>query len=527
MTSISNGALSADRLIERVVALLERGQPAAAAAACDAVRLSCPDDAAKQLLVSHALQRLGLFDEMTVAAARAAALLPLDFELQKRLVECHIYGGRIDLARTHLALLEQRFAAQGALLLRVAELHVHSDGHADAFRCCRSAVALLGDDPQALYASAAAALTMGQLDEAQALFTRVIALDPLDGDAYVSRASLRSWRADSHHLDEMQARLQQLPAGHAAEIPLCYALAKELEDLGEFDSSFALLQRGAQRRRAQMNYRVDGDVQAMAGIARAFDAELLARPAAPADDECGLFVLGLPRSGTTLVERILASHSQVGSVGETNTLAFAIMRLAAGGGAKAELIQRSTAIDFGRLGALYRQGIRSYGQPGAKLIDKTPANFLYLGLAHLALPTAPVVHLRRHPLDSCYAMYKTLFRMGYPFSYSLDDLGHYYLAYHRLMTHWRQRLPGRFVDVDYEALVRNPEAGTRALLSACGLAWEPQCLEFHDNAEPTATASAAQVRQPIYQSSVGRWRQYAAQLAPLAAFLTGHGVDCS
>ena len=95
------------------------------------------------------------------------------------------------------------------------------------------------------------------------------------------------------------------------------------------------------------------------------------------------------------------------------------------------------------------------------------------------------------------------------------------------MTHWRQRLPGRFVDVDYEALVRNPEAGTRALLSACGLAWEPQCLEFHDNAEPTATASAAQVRQPIYQSSVGRWRQYAAQLAPLAAFLTGHGVDCS
>jgi len=238
-------------------------------------------------------------------------------------------------------------------------------------------------------------------------------------------------------------------------------------------------------------------------------------------------VLGLPRSGTTLVDRVLSSHSQVSSLGEINDFAFALTRVAAGPGGKLELIERSAAIDFGRLGQLYRQSTAGYGEAAPALIDKMPLNYLYLGLIHLALPGARVIHLRRHPLATCHAMFKTLFRMGYPFSYSLDDLGQYYVAYHRLMAHWRAAIPHSFIDVDYETLVDAQEATSRGLVQYCGLEWEDACLAFHANASPAATASAAQVRRPLYRSSLDRWRSYERQLAPLAEYLTNHGIDCS
>ncbi len=203
------------------------------------------------------------------------------------------------------------------------------------------------------------------------------------------------------------------------------------------------------------------------------------------------------------------------------------MRLASGPGGKQGMIARSAGIDFGQLGALYRDALAGYGNPAPYLINKMPANFLYLGLIRLALPGAKVVHLRRHPLDACYAMYKTLFRMGYPFSYSLADLGHYYLAYHRLMAHWRDIMPDAFVEIDYDTLTAQQEAVSRAMLDQLDLPWEAACLAFHTNAAPSATASAAQVRRPMYRSSVQRWRQFEQQLAPLADFLSSHGIDCS
>ena len=235
------------------------------------------------------------------------------------------------------------------------------------------------------------------------------------------------------------------------------------------------------------------------------------------------FIVGLPRSGSTLLDRILGSHSAVASRGERADFALELVRTAGPAANKTDLVHRSTQLDFRLLGQRYCAHLPTTAN--ARQIDKTPANFLYLGLIAAALPQARIVHVRRQPMDACYAMYKTLFRMAYPFSYDLRDLGHYWLAYQRLMAHWRALLPSeRYIEIDYEDLVANQEAVTRRLVAHAGLPWEDACLSFERNPQPSLTASAAQVRQPIYNSSVGLWRRYESELAPLAAILRDAGV---
>jgi len=304
---------------------------------------------------------------------------------------------------------------------------------------------------------------------------------------------------------------------------LHYALAKELEDLGEHERAFAALTRGAALRRSLLSYRVDDDVAIMREIAAAHSAAVLREAVTGCDDARPIFVVGLPRSGTTLVDRILSSHSDIGSHGESNDFALALVQLAAPCRGKTELLERSLQVDPRQLGLDY--GARLAAHAEARVVDKTPANFLYLGLIARALPHARIVYVRRQPMDVCYAMYKTLFRMAYPYSYDLGDLGSYWLAFDALMRHWQDNLPaGRMLTVDYEQLVATPQETIRGLLSHVGMPWQDACLEFDRNPLPSLTASAAQVRRPIYNSSVGLWRRYAAGLTPLAKFLQQAGV---
>lgn len=237
-----------------------------------------------------------------------------------------------------------------------------------------------------------------------------------------------------------------------------------------------------------------------------------------------VFIVGLPRSGTTLLEQMVCSHSQVDSLGEINTLALAITGAVGKHKGREDLIEQAARQDVNDLAQRYLQGSRGLGQGAACLVDKTPLNFLYIGLLRRALPGAKVLHMRRHPVDSCYAVYKTLFRMGYPFSYSLQDMGRYYMAYHALMGHWRRHIGDFFLDVDYEKLVSQPEPELRRVFEFIGLEWDPASLDFGSSERPVATASAAQVRQPLYQTSVQRWKCYARQLGPLARKLQNSGI---
>ncbi len=415
-------------------------------------------------------------------------------------------------------------AGQPRLLSRIALLYGQMGAHREALVCHRQLAAMLPDNPDVLQGLAASEMAVGDIAAADEHFSRAIAVDPGQADAWYNLSTLRRQTSSHNHIDALRTRLAGPDGTTARAVPLNFALAKELEDLGDYRDAFQHLKAGADRRRAVLSYRVETDVDAMAAIASAFPRQMPTTPAANADFH-PIFVLGLPRTGTTLVERILSAHPEVESLGELTEFAMALTRAIPEPAAKLDMIRRAGALDAEALGRAYLAAVDGYRTGPRCFIDKLPSNFLYIGLIRRGLPDARIVHLRRHPLDSLYAIYKTLFRMGYPYSYSLDDLARYYSAYYRLMAHWRDAFPDGVIDVDYESLVGDPEGVTATLLESCGLSWHAGCLEFHRLKTPVATASASQVREPVYRRSVGLWRHYADELEPLIAALRAQGID--
>jgi tetratricopeptide (TPR) repeat protein len=474
------------------------------------------------LAAARKCQMSGDFAGALAAARAAVGQNGRDPGARLLLVETLIQSGDGDEGGREADRLDADAQHDPLLLQHVARLYTHLNRHDDAARCGRRAVSLAPGNAQYLYNLSTSLIALGLLDEAEAVLDEVIRLAPGDFDAYYNRATLRKQTRERNHIPQLEAAAQ----GGKGEVALNYALAKELEDVGEYARSFSRLKRGAGARRRNLSYRVEDDTETMADIAAVFDAQFFDVPRAGHDDARAVFIVGLPRSGTTLVDRILSSHPAVRSLGELSNFAVALVRQAgAGPGGKRDLVRRSATLDFAGLGRAYSGSIDALGGGAARLLDKTPVNFLYLGLIAAALPKAHIIHVRRGAMDVCYAMYKTLFRMAYPFSYDLDDLGRYFAGYDRLMAHWRAVLPGRFLDVDYESLVADQEGTSRRIVDHCGLDWDEACLSFHRNAAPSLTASAAQVRQPLYRSSVGLWRRYESELAPLKDSLARAGVD--
>ena len=410
-------------------------------------------------------------------------------------------------------------------MLGIGECRTHLGQHVLAERACRAALKATPNSTRAAYALASVLVATGDIDEADTLYSRVIAESPRDWDAWTNRSTLRTATPERNHVSAIQQALRAAGNNPDATVALGYALAKEFEDLGEFDAAFTHLANAAQIRRSRMAYKVDADVRTMAAIADAFCVKRLAKTPLTVDEKGPIFVLGLPRSGTTLVDRILASHADITSLGELQDFPLALMQTNSDVSDKTSLINNSAQMDHAHLGSEYLRRIKGLSVAPGFVIDKAPLNFLYIGLIALALPNARIVHVRRGAMDSSYAMFKSLFRMGYPFSYSLTDLAAYRIAYADLMAHWRHALPNRMVEIDYERLVRNPEDETRRTLNELGISWDEACLSPHRNASPVATASAVQVRAPIHDRSVGLWRKYEQHLAPLAAALTAANIS--
>jgi tetratricopeptide (TPR) repeat protein len=463
------------------------------AAVCLQRAVECaPADPAALIRHGQCLARLGRRAQ-ALAAAQAAAALPLD---------------------------------TAALADGLGTLLTHCDEPARALPLFQRAVAASPGDPAYLFNLATAQRMVGGLEAAEASLDAAIAIQPNHYAAYYTRSDLRSQSPERNHVDALRALLHAGVADRPAQILLRFALAKELEDLGEYAESFEQLRQGCALRRASMNYDVAGDIATLERIIGTHDAAALASGTGHDNGE-PIFIIGLPRSGTTLVERILAAHTDVQSGGELPAFPQAcIEAVQALGGAtvpKLGFVQRALEVDPRELGQRYISATRPQTGSRPRFTDKLPLNYLYAGLIRRALPRARIVALMRDPMDSCYAMYKALFTGAYPFSYDLEDLGRYHLAWQRLMQHWRSVLGDALLVIDYEALVTDQAAVTRRLLEHCGLSWQESCLAFHGRPGAVATASAAQVRRPLYRSSIGKWRHYERQLEPLARYLSTPG----
>ena len=357
----------------------------------------------------------------------------------------------------------------------------------------------------------------GQFDDAMAHYGRVIAIRPAMVEAHYHRAEIRIFRRGDADLAAIEtlADRDDLPANKAPFVH--FALAKAFEDAGDDARAFEHLRKGNASKRSQIEYDEPRVADMFRRISTAFDKRLFERiefdgPEAAGDpSSVPIFVVGMPRSGSTLIEQILASHPQIHGAGELGNLEKAARVVPF-----PECIPALDALTLRRIGQAYLASLPAPGEGKVRIVDKLPDNFLRIGLIRLILPNAKIIHTVRNAADTCVSCYSKLFTSGQHFSYEMGELGRYYRHYSELMTHWGSVLPpGAMLDVAYEDVVDDLEGQARRLIAYCGLRWDDRCVSFHKTRRPVRTASAVQVRRPLFRSSLQRWRKYEAGISPL------------
>jgi tetratricopeptide (TPR) repeat protein len=362
---------------------------------------------------------------------------------------------------------------------------------------------------------------LGRLAEARAALQRAVALAPRVAKYQRDLGDVSRYDAGDPYL----ATLEKLAADSATlsvgdRIELRFALAKAYEDLGRHAEAFTQWLDGNALKRRQITYDEVAALGIFDRIRTAFTSELIrTRHDGGNLSPVPVFIVGMARSGTTLVEQILASHPHVFGAGELMCFSSAVqgIRTKSGGATTfPELVSGMAEEDFSDLGARYLAELERLAPGASRIIDKMPGNFMFAGLIHLALPNAIIIHTHRDPVDTCLSCFAKLFTAEQNYTYDLAELGRYYCHYQALMAHWHRVLPpGRILDVRYEDVVADLEGQARRIVAHCGLGWDPRCLAFHETERPVLTASAAQVRQPIYTTAIGRWRVYEPFLWPL------------
>jgi tetratricopeptide (TPR) repeat protein len=469
---------------------------------------------------------------------KAAEVMERAIRLDPTRAEYRAHRGRCLIALNEpRAALEEALAAlalnpQDALTLdTIGVVMTRAGAHAEALEPFRRAVARDPGKAAYQYNLGASLQFVGHFSDAATAYRRALALDEGYYKAWSSLAQVAREPFNAAEVATLQAALEQA-TGVDAQLHLCHALAKHHEDRQEYSTAFKYLERGKGAKRASLHYSSDDDRGLFDAVQSVCTAELLNEDTTGCDSIEPIFIVGMPRTGTTLIERILSSHPDVFAAGELTNFSLMLKRMARTRSPLVldpETLHAARGIDPAQLGNSYVESTRPRTGHAPRFIDKMPLNFLYAGLIHRALPRAKIICLRRNPLDTCLSNYRQLFATSfsyYNYAYDLLDIGRYHLMFDALAAHWRTHMPRNYYEVRYESVVADTEAEARRLLAFCELSWDPACLQFHENAAPVATASSVQVRQPIYRTSVDRWRKYAEQIAPLRKLLNAERVSC-
>ena len=521
--------MNPQRKVKLGMNLVAAGQLREAEQISSGLLAEAPDNAQVQLLAS----------EVALAQNR----LPAALEHIERAIEIDGDDPALGLKKARLQLIDRRgleaqatasgvgarFPDNPNVQMAVARVFTECGNHAGAEAFLVKAGARDPKNPQYLSDYSSNQFFLGKFEAADKAIADYLALQlPTNGRKLLIRSVMRRQKPDSNHVDMLRKYLAR-PLPDKEAVSCYYALAKELEDLGAYAESFEMLRKGAAAQSRLVAYNPAEELGTIRGVIEMFQPEAFAGiPAATADD-APVFIVGLPRTGTTLVERIVMRQAGTRSAEETYdfTLAFSSVineYLAANPGRNLTPLSAALEVDYGKIAGNYRNSMVGMLGEAERYVDKTPFNFLYCGLIRKAFPQARIIHLVRDPMDTCYAVFKALFERAYYYSYDLENLADYYIVYREIMDHWHHLMPGAILDVSYEELVSSPVEASRRIAEYVGFDWSEQLIEIENAAEACSTASAAQVREPIYTRSVGLWRHFETELEPVRRKLVAAGL---
>jgi tetratricopeptide (TPR) repeat protein len=479
-----------------------------------------PDDADALSHLGDVLQVIHHHDAAIARYRQALAIRPNDAALCGRLAGALQASGRPTeaIARGEQALALNPHAAEAHGALGRALMAVNRNEEAIAH--FKASLAVAPGHAETHNNLGVALQLLGRAEEAATVYETAIRLAPTSVMTHFNLASVKAFSIGDPRLGALEALAKDADTlGDDDRVALEFALAKAFSDLDERSRSFHHLREGNARKRRQIAYDEPAIMKFFERIATTFTPALMREKSCGVPSALPVFVVGMPRSGTTLIEQILASHSEVFGAGEREDLNQAVLAHFGpreGAASFPECLLSVTPETLAQFAAHYLEGIKESAPRARRVVDKMPLNFLFVGLIHLALPNARIIHARRDPLDTCFSCFSLLFAGHQPFAYDLGELGRYYRAYDTLMAHWRSVLPpGVMIDVNYEDVVADLETQARRMVAHCDLDWQPQCLDFYKTPRGVRTASSTQVRQPIYRHALGRSSRYREFLEPL------------
>ncbi|MEM7365127.1 MAG: sulfotransferase [Pseudomonadota bacterium] len=506
-----------------VTDLIAQGKLIQAEELCRRVLQQVPDHTEGMRLLADIGSRLGVLDDAEFLLESAVAFEPDNPRLRIDYVRVLRKRQKFELALSEAKTLLHTNPANPRFKSLVAVESMQTGDFDSALTLFNEVLSVLPQDPITLTSRGHALKTAGQYQASVDSYHDAIRYQPDHGEAWYSLANLKTYRFTQEEVEDMEKRVKGSNLSHMDRVYFYFALAKSFEDSERYDLAFDYYRQGNDMKRAQSRYDADRMHEDLQRQIETCTPDLFEHKNGH-DASDPIFILGLPRAGSTLLEQILSSHSQVDGTLELPNILTMAHRLGRGKQLTADNRYPDVLkeLDDEQLRALGEEFIRDtaiHRQGAPYFIDKMPNNFRHIGLIRLILPNAKIIDARRHPMACCFSGFKQLFAEGQEFTYSLSDIGQYYRDYVALMDHWDQVLPGFVYRVQHEELVADPEDGIRSLLDFCGLPFEEACLNFHETERAVRTPSSEQVRQPIFTSSLDQWSHFEPYLGTLKAAL--------